>query len=135
MTSTTPRETFQRLSQGITDGRWNDLAVLYAEDAVVEQPFAMGPTPFRLEGRAAVAEHFAKAGGAPFHLRVKDVVVHETRDPEVIVAEFTYAGETTATGSAFEVGNIQVLRVRDGLIASSRDYHDHAAIERALQSP
>ncbi|MEV4255152.1 nuclear transport factor 2 family protein [Spirillospora sp. NPDC049652] len=129
---TTPRETFLRLSQGISDGRWDVLADLYAEDAVVEQPFAMAPAPSRIEGRAALAEHFAAAGKGPVRLRVRDVVVHETRDPEVIVAEFAYDRVLTTTGAAFEMGNIQVLRVRDGLIVASRDYHDHAALARAL---
>ncbi|MFC5184250.1 nuclear transport factor 2 family protein [Actinomadura harenae] len=128
----TPREVFDRLYQGISDGRWDELAALYADDAVVDQPFRMPPAPIRIEGRAALAEHFASAGQGPLRLRVKDVLVHETADPEVIVAEFTYAGELTTTGAGFEVGNIQVLHVRDGLIVRSRDYHDHAALERAL---
>ncbi|WP_051468020.1 nuclear transport factor 2 family protein [Actinomadura oligospora] len=128
----TPRETFDRLSQGISDGRWGELAALYAEDAVVEQPFVMPLAPSRIEGRAALAAHFAKAAQGPFRLRVENVVVHETSDPEVIAAEFGYAGELTATGAGFAMGNIQVLRVRDGLIVYSRDYHDHAALERAL---
>jgi ketosteroid isomerase-like protein len=58
-----------------------------------------------------------------------NVVIHETADPEVIVAEFDYAitgNEGTATAA-----NIQVLRVRDGLITATRDYHDHLAIARA----
>ncbi|MEV5569590.1 nuclear transport factor 2 family protein [Spirillospora sp. NPDC052269] len=130
----TPRETFERLSQGISDGRWGDLAALYAEDAVVEQPFVTPPAPARIEGRAAIAEHFAKADKGPFRLRVENLVVHETQDPEVIVAEFGYAGEVTATGAEFEVGNIQVLRVRNGLIVHSRDYHDHGALARALEA-
>ncbi|WP_158587926.1 nuclear transport factor 2 family protein [Actinomadura logoneensis] len=129
----TPRETFLRLVQGISAGRWDELADLYAEDAVVEQPFAVPPAPSRIEGRTTVAAHFARAGEGPLRFRVRDgAVVHETADPEVIVTEFTYDGEVTTTGAVFTMSNVQVLRVRDGLIVSSRDYHDHAALGRAL---
>ncbi|MFC4912161.1 nuclear transport factor 2 family protein [Actinomadura gamaensis] len=128
----TPRETFLHLSRGISEGRWHELAALYAEDAVVEQPFALPPAPPRIEGRAAIAEHFASAARGPLRLRARDHVIHETRDPEVIVAEFTYDGEVTTTATTFEMRNIQVLRIRDGLIVATRDYHDHLALNRAL---
>jgi ketosteroid isomerase-like protein len=59
-------------------------------------------------------------------------VVHETDDPEVIVAEFDYDGLITTTGHAFRFSNVQVLRVRDGLIVETRDYHDHRALARAF---
>jgi uncharacterized protein len=38
----------ESLLQGISDGKWNDLADLYAEDAVVEMPVAPS-SPTRLE--------------------------------------------------------------------------------------
>jgi ketosteroid isomerase-like protein len=60
--------------------------------------------------------------------------VHETADPEVIVAEFDYEGRVTTTGHAFRFSNVQFVRVRDGLIAETRDYHDHARIGAALSS-
>ncbi|MGW2309368.1 nuclear transport factor 2 family protein [Actinomadura luteofluorescens] len=128
-----PREVFARLSAGISAGRWHELAALYAEDAVVEQPFALPPAPPRLEGRAAIDRHFRAAARGPLELRARDVLVHDTADPEVIVAEFGYDGRVTASGRAFRVANIQVLRVRDGLIAETRDYHDHPGFARALR--
>ncbi|MCP9976671.1 nuclear transport factor 2 family protein [Actinomadura madurae] len=56
-----PREVFARLGEGISAGRWDELAALYAEDAVVEQPFAPPPAPPRLEGRATLDRHFRRA--------------------------------------------------------------------------
>ncbi|MEO3823976.1 nuclear transport factor 2 family protein [Actinomadura sp. B10D3] len=127
-----PREVFARLSAGISAGRWDELAALYAEDAVVEQPFALPPAPPRLEGRATIDRHFRAAGAGPLELRARDVVVHDTADPEVIVAEYGYEGRAATTGRTFSVANIQVLRVRDGLVVESRDYHDHAGLARAM---
>ena len=59
-----------------------------------------------------------------------NVTIHETTDPEVIVAEFEYQG-TTGAGEAYALPAIFVMRVRDGEIVSSRDYHDHLASARA----
>jgi uncharacterized protein len=131
-TAASPREVFARLSAGISAGRWDELAALYAEDAVVEQPFALPPAPPRLEGRATIDRHFRAAAAGPLELRARDVVVHETADPEVIIVEFDYEGLVTTTGRAFRVANIQLLRIRDGLIAETRDYHDHPGLARAM---
>jgi ketosteroid isomerase-like protein len=126
-----PREVFQKLCEGITTGRFSELAELYAEDAVVETVFQpVGPR--RFEGRAVLKERFAEvAVSSPLELTATNVVVRETDDPEVIVAEWDYQVHHRVTGRDFEVANIQVLRVRDGLIVSSRDFHDHLALVAA----
>ncbi|MFJ8623451.1 nuclear transport factor 2 family protein [Kitasatospora sp. NPDC093550] len=123
-----PREVLLELLAGITEGRFTELARLYAEDAVVETVFApVEPRVF--EGRAVIAERFAQVGAhMPLELRAKNVVVRETDDPEVIVAQFDYQAHHRHTGRDFEVANVLVLRVRDGLIVDSRDYHDHLAL-------
>jgi ketosteroid isomerase-like protein len=118
------REVFDRLITGISESRWPDLADLYAEDAVVDQPF-MVPEPGRIHGREQVRAHFMAAVGGPLEVRARNVVVHETGDPEVVIAEFDYDVRNTATRRETTVANVQVLRVRDGLIVATRDYHDH----------
>jgi uncharacterized protein len=62
---------------------------------------------------------------------VGNVTIHETTDPEVIVAEFEYQGTSPDTGEPYALPAIFVLRVRNGEIVSSRDYHDHLASARA----
>jgi len=121
--SLSAREVFDRLITGISESRWQDLADLYAEDAVVDQPF-MAPQPRRIHGREQVRAHFMAAVGGPLELRARNVVVHETGDPEVVIAEFDYDVRNTATRRESTVANVQVLRVRDGLIVATRDYHD-----------
>jgi uncharacterized protein len=122
-----PREVFERLVAGISGKQWDGLADLYAEDAVVEQPFAL-PRPVRLAGREAIRRHFAAGSRLPLELRARDIVVHETTDPEVIIVEYVYDGRVTTTGRTLSISNVQVMRIHDGLISTSRDYHDHAAL-------
>jgi ketosteroid isomerase-like protein len=122
---TTPREVLDRLLSGIGAGRWAELADLYAEDGVAQQPFQL-PEPGRIEGREEIRRHFTAAASGPLRLHPHHVVVHETVDPEVVIAEFDYDVRNAATGREVTVANVQVLRVRDGLIVGTRDYHDHA---------
>jgi ketosteroid isomerase-like protein len=103
----------------VGEGRWSDLADLYAEDAVVEHPLRRT----KIAGRTAIGERFAMLG--TIELAAFDVVVHEMTDPEVVVAEYGYRGP------GFTSANVQVVRVRDGLIAHSRDYHDHLRMAAA----
>jgi ketosteroid isomerase-like protein len=124
------REVIERLLAGIAAGATPALAELYAESAVVELPFAQ-PGGLRLVGREQLARHFTLAGRAPLRLRPVNVKVHETTDPEVVIAEYDYEGEMISTGGRFVVANVQIVRVRDGLILSSRDFHDHARLSAA----
>ncbi len=125
-----PRAVFQRLIDGVTARRPETLPRLYAEDAVVVHPFASPAT--RLEGRDAVREHFARLEALPLEMTARNIVVHHTADPEVIIAEFEYAGRNTETGREFVVPSVFVLRVRDGRIVESRDYHDHSLVAHAM---
>jgi hypothetical protein len=45
----------------------------------------------------------------PLELRARNITVHQTSDPEVIVAEWDYDGLVTTTGRSFQVSNIQVV--------------------------
>lgn len=54
----------------------------------------------------------------------RGVVVHETTDPEVIIAEHAIVGTATATGRPRSIANLIVLTVRDGRIVRQRDYLD-----------
>jgi ketosteroid isomerase-like protein len=131
--SLSPAEVFERLVTGVSAGRWTELADLYAEDVVVEMP--MEPQRLRVVGREAVRQRFAAAANGPFALRAHDVIVHTTADPEVVIAEFQY--DVRVGGSdriAATVANVQLLRVRAGLIVESRDYHDHLTLA-AIRPP
>lgn len=117
------------VSKGITGA----LAEDYTPDAVVELPFLPGGG-LRLQGREALRSHFERAASMPLELQVQNLVVYETSNRSVIVAEYDYQGRVTTTGSTFTVANVQVFGIRSGKIAWSRDYHDHATMAAALRS-
>lgn len=123
--SPSPREVFLRLVHGVASGEVDELPDLYGEVTDVRHPMAT-PESEPLTSRSILKEHFTVPPEARESLpkrRVVDVVVHETADPEVIVAEFAY--EFTAPGGAGKkVPCVFVMRVRDGRIIESRDYID-----------
>ena len=122
----TPREVFLRLVHGVADGQWETLPDLYADRTDVRHPMSPLDEP-PLTSRDELREHFG-AGAARAETVVRwpaNVVVHETTDPEVIVAEFTYDGRQLATDQPFSIPCVFVMRIRDGEIVESRDYIDH----------
>lgn len=125
-----PREVFLALVNGVAEGRWEELPNLYAEQTHVVHPF--DPLrPAALRTRDELREHFAPSGTGPrLRRRPAAITIHETADPEVIVAEFEYRGTNLDTGEPFALPAVFVLRVRNGEIADSRDYFDHLSAAR-----
>lgn len=130
--SASPGAILERQLRDIADRNFAPAVARFAEDTVVEHPF-FTPEPVTFRGREALRRHFAGAPELPLTLRVSDLVVYQTTDPEVLVAEFNYQATNTTTGRTRVLPNIVVVRVRDGLIVSSRDYHLHQAIRDLLQ--
>src|SRR3954463_8791546 len=96
-----PREVFLRLVNGVCEGPYENLAGLYAEQTHVTHPFhPLDPQP--LSSRDELHEHFTSSPPVARTLNRKPVgiTIHETADPEVIVAEFAYQGRVEETGEA-----------------------------------
>ena len=122
-----PRQVIEALMRGISAGAWGELHGWFSDDAIVEYPFAL-PSRTRLEGIAAIKKYFAAVSTYPLKLQMRNMVVHETLDAEVVVAEWDYDGLITTTNHKFVVSNITVSTVRNGKIVASRDYHNHAVL-------
>jgi ketosteroid isomerase-like protein len=123
----TPREVFALKEKRVLQFDMAGQADLFAEDGVMEFPFAPAGTPRRLEGRDAIrdilggAVEWAKESG----MRLLDhgqYTIHDTTDPEVIVVEFDAHGRVGTDGETRTCPYLQVLRVRNGEIVLFRDY-------------
>src|SRR5215467_2502667 len=118
-----PTEVFYRLVDAIAERRQSEiLDECYAEDVVVEHPF-MTPEPTTTKGREQLRQRMTNLQNLPITVEIADVVVHETTDAEVIVGEFESHITSKQTGQHITTSNILVVRVRNGLVVSSRDYH------------
>lgn len=117
------REVVEELLRAGREADVDTFVGLIAPEGYLEWPFRPPGVPARVQGRAEIRRHLAEAAGGfiRFH-EYRDVVVHETTDPEVIIVEYEAHGTVIPTGAPFEQTVIAVLRVRDGLVLSYRDY-------------
>jgi ketosteroid isomerase-like protein len=129
-----PREVFLALVNGICERRLDDVLKLYAEKTDISHPF----DPLRGHGLASrdeLREHFSRRPAKDtIAARPTNIRVHETLDPEVIVAEFDYAGTNLETNTPFAYRCVFIMRVRNGEIIESRDYIDHLSSAEARGS-
>ncbi|POX49535.1 hypothetical protein C3489_24630 [Streptomyces sp. Ru71] len=132
-----PREVVARYRRAILDRSADALAGLYAADAVHEFPFAFPGLPARYHGREEIrAGYRALWAASPARPeQVREVAVHESTDPEVLVVEQTVTGALATTGKPFEVPGLLVMRVRDGLLVHVRDYMDASAVAGTRTRP
>lgn len=128
---TGPMALYEKMKQSWLGGLTELDEDLWADDVVVETPYSRS----RIEGKAAWLAH-ARAGRAtmpPVRFdEVREIAVHETKDPEVIVVEYELTGTALATGKRGTGRFVGVLRVRDGRIVLWREYQDVAAMAETL---
>ena len=118
----TPGEVVERRRQVLLDNDVDGFARLFAPDGVIEMPTASPGGPRRLAGQALI-EEFSRRAVTGMHIDdFEDVAVHETADPEVVIAETVTRATLIATGESFTTQSIQVFRVRDGQIVLFRTY-------------
>lgn len=125
----THQEIFERyVSAGPLRRDADALADLFTDDGVFEAPLVPDghPLPRRLAGREAIragigAYHRHAAHQGTVDLSRSAYVLHDTADPDVFIAEID-TGLTEPDGRQTTMSLVQIFRVRDGRIASLRDY-------------
>ncbi|TQM05930.1 nuclear transport factor 2 family protein [Pseudonocardia kunmingensis] len=128
-----PREVVEQVRRMVA-GEGVVFADLFAADGVLRYPFAAPGMPRELRGQAAIREFHEAASGRRSMLEIAgvDVVVRETDDPEVVVAEIEHHGYSHATAGPYRFRALGVIRVRGGEIVSYDDYMDPIAMAALL---
>ena len=137
MSSATPADILARRRHLTLNGDADGLADLFAPDAVMEFSFHGPPgTPVRLEGREAIRDYSRNSMASPLRLEDYEVAeLHQTQDPEVVIAEMRAKATVTTTGRSFTATSIQILRIREGHIVLWRDFADPRVLEEVLGQP
>jgi uncharacterized protein len=119
-----PRQTAERLLRATLSPDPGDIAGCYAPAVVIEMPFAAAPLyPARIETtREELRARFRAGAAIRRYQRLSDVVIHDTADPGVVIAEYQVHGELTQAAEPFSQRFAMVMTVRDGQIVHSRDY-------------
>jgi hypothetical protein len=118
----TPRSVVERFIETSAKGGYEELADFYAENAVIEMPFTPPGMPRSSQGRELFRTRFKSVEGLWTIDGIDNVVIHETGNPEVVIAEFTINRTLAANGKKMSGDYVVVMTIRDGLIVHSRDY-------------
>ncbi|MHA7958835.1 nuclear transport factor 2 family protein [Streptomyces sp. L500] len=103
---------------------------LWAEDGLMEFPFAPPGRPARLVGREAIADYMRPY---PDHIDLHDfpeadLRIHRTADPRTIVTEMRGVGRLVRNDRPFDMTYIAVVTVEDGRFTTYRDYWNPLAV-------
>src|SRR3954462_16019818 len=108
-------------------------AKLYADDFLCEFPFAID-RPRRIAGRdaflAVMRPLWEQARGRDVKIAGCRAQVHETGDPDFIVAECTFA--TEIGGRTVDMPFVQLFWTRNGKISAVHEYFSPGARSEAL---
>lgn len=137
----TPTELFYHIHERVRVYDIGFVDRFFAEDGVLEMPFAPGPMPRRVVGRDAIRAFLRprydalRSAGQRIE-EYRNVKIHETRDPEVIIAEFDACGVPRGAGlepHAAPLPFVLVYRIVEDRIVLQRDYFDSLAMSRRLR--
>ncbi|MER7915661.1 MULTISPECIES: nuclear transport factor 2 family protein [unclassified Streptomyces] len=126
---TSPADLYRHSLRLLLDKDIPAWVALWAEDGLMEFPFAPADRPRRLEGKEAVAAYMRHY---PDHIDLHDfpdLRIHQTTEPGTIVVEMRGVGRMVETGAPFDMTYIAVVTVRDGRFTSYRDYWNPLAVQ------
>ncbi len=131
----TSREVVERVLRAGREMDTETFVSLFAPDAYIEWPYRPAGIPGRVEGRDQIRQFLtAQANGLIRFDEYRNTVIHETTDPEVVIVEYDAHGTVIATGAPFLQTIIAVLRIRDGLVVSYRDYLNPLVLAEVLSA-
>ncbi|MFJ9620027.1 nuclear transport factor 2 family protein [Streptomyces noursei] len=112
----------------------DDLANLYAPDAVHEFPFLAPGRPHRYHGREEIRAGYQAAWGATsVRLQeIRDIAVFDSTDSEVVIGQWGATATLEPGAAPAAITGLLILRVRDGLIVHALDYMDSLGTFHAL---
>ena len=131
MPAATPADVLAQRCHLLLSGDVDGFADLFAPDAVIEAPFGGLPGPSsRLEGRDAIRAYSRQVQASPLRLDNYEIAeLHQTQDPEVVIAEMRAEATVTTTGRTIAATSLHVLRIRDGRIVHVREFSDPRGLD------
>jgi ketosteroid isomerase-like protein len=105
-------------------------AAVYAEDLVVEFPYAPEGHTRRLDGPEACLAFFSRISSFAERFSIGEPTILSEGD--VFVAEYHGSATFKDTGLPYEQDYVLVAKVRDGKLVSLREHYDPLRVLRAM---
>ena len=131
----TSREVVEQVLRASREMDTDTFVSLIAPEGYVEWPYRPTGIPGRVTGREQIRQFLTEqATGLVKFEEYRNTVIHETTDPEVVIVEYDAHGTVVPTGAPLHQTIIAVIRVRDGLVVSYRDYLNPLVLAETLAS-
>jgi len=101
-----------------------DDGAIYADDIVIDLPYAPKHHTGKLEGKEAVLRFLRNIGVYFENVSIGEPSIYETSDPNMIIAEYPGGSTSKETGLPYRQNYVSFVTVRDGKIAHIREYYD-----------
>lgn len=102
--------------------RWDEWIALWAEDGVLEFPFAPAGRKSRYVGKAEILAYMTPLGGRIKAQGMEYFRVHPMADPDAVCFEMSMHGANAETGAAYNQKYISIVETKDGKITLYREY-------------
>lgn len=102
--------------------RWDEWIDLWAEDGVLEFPFAPPGRRSRYVGKTEILAYMKPLGGRMKSEGVEYYRVHPMLEPRNTCFEVGLKGQITETGATYVQKYISIVETRDGKIVLYREY-------------
>jgi ketosteroid isomerase-like protein len=131
---TTNADRVRNVMQLADEMRVDELVDLFADDAVMELPFAPGRMARSHVGKPAIGDfqRFARETFSEFSMTVE--AIHETTDPHLVIAEHRSVAVVAENGRPYRNHYVTFFRFDDdGRITSWREFYDAGVVVRAFR--
>lgn len=99
-----------------------DYADLFTEDAIQQYPYAPAPYAKEVVGRDAIANYITNVVSGATEWDFRNFEFSVTADPNTIFVEFEGSANVIATGKPYHQLYIGRISIKDGKIASYREF-------------
>lgn len=102
--------------------RWEAFMALWAEDGVLEFPYAPPGRRGRYVGKAEILAYMQSVAGRMTADNLDYYEVHPMLDPGMVCTEMGLTGHIRATGAPIVQRYVSIIEARDGKIRRYREY-------------
>lgn len=128
----TPSQAMLAYLDSFVENDMEKLFGLFADDAIVEFPYAFGDLPTKFAGIEAIRNYYKNAPAYYDFQSYYDVIIYETKDPNFVLAEFKCDAKILSTNKDYPQVYISTLRLDSHLITHYKEYWNPLIVQDAF---
>lgn len=106
----------------IAQKKWDAWIDLWAEDGVLEFPYAPKGRKARYAGKAEIKAYMSGTAGKVAIDEIADLRVIPAQDPRIAVVEVSVKGRAPNTGARYDQSYVTIFETQDGKLKRYREY-------------